>query len=219
MWHHVERSLQQQLIQSGGSDDNSASRATGSRVAVPKREDEDLLKPIIPDIIGQERPVKTERVTPRCSLQQPSLKKDTSNDGVATRSRVAAPKREEDEEEEECKPSVAQVDQERPSRLRTKRERSVSGGSSLTANSSDLDAGRVFCQSTPVPAGRRGAVSSPSTPITPRRATTATQSTFAYGIQPYKAVHDVAPKVSKARPCPRLTPYLLTDVSICIILL
>jgi hypothetical protein len=217
MWHHVERSLQQQLIQSRGSDDNSASPATGSRVAVPKRENEDLLKPIIPDIIGQERPVKTERVTPRCSLQQPSLKKDTSNDGVATRSRVAAPKREE-EEEEECKPSVAQADQERPPRLRTKRERSVSGGSSVTANSSDLDAGRVLFPSTPVPVGRGGAVSSPSSPITPRRAAKATQSTFSYGIQPYKAVHDVVPKVSKAGgPLPKV--YLLTDVSICIIFL
>ena len=208
MWHHVERSLQQQLIQSRGSDDNSSGPATGSRAAVPKREDEDLLKPIIPDIIGQERPTKTERVTPHCSLQQPSLKKDTSNDGVATRSRVAVPKREEEEKEKECKPGVAQADQGRPSRLRTKRERSVSGGSSVTANSSDLDAGRVF-PSTPVPVGRGGAVSSPSAPITPRRPATATRPTFAYGMQPYKAVHDVVPKVSKAGPLPKT--YLLID--------
>jgi hypothetical protein len=167
---------------------------------VPKREDEDL-KPIIPDV-GQERPVKTERATAR-SLQQPSLKKDTSNDGVATRSRVAAPKR---EEEEECKPTVADADQGRP--LRTKRERSASGASSATANSSNLDAGRVLRPSTSVPVGRGSAVSSP---INSRRAATATQSTFAYGIQPYKAVHDVVPKVSKASVCPR---FAFSDVSI-----
>jgi hypothetical protein len=191
MWLHVERTLQQQLIQSYGSDESAT---TGSRVVVPKREDEEL-KPIIPDV-GQERPVKlvkTERVTAR-SLQQPSLKKDTSNDGVAPKSGVAEPKR----EEEECKPSVADTDQERP--LKTKRERSASGASNTTANSSNLDAGRVLRPSTSVtvPVGRRSAVSLPSSPVTPRRATAATRSTFVYGIQPYKAVHDVVPKVSKA---------------------
>jgi hypothetical protein len=200
IWVHVEHSLQQQLIHSYGSDD---SVATGSRVAVPKREDEEELKPIIPDI-GQERPVKTEQVTTACSLQQhpPSLKKDTSNDGVATKSGVAAPKR----EEEECKPSVADTGhwQERP--LKTKRERSASGTSSTTANSSNLDAGRLLPASTsvPVPVGRGSAVSSPSSPVTPRRAAAAAQPTFVYGIQPYKSVHDVVPKVSKAGPpCPR----------------
>lgn len=194
IWLHVERSLQQQLIQSHGSDDSAA---TGSRVVVPKREDEEL-KPIIPDI-DQERPVKTEQVTARSLQQQPSLKKDTSNDGVATKSGVAAPKR----EEEECKPSVAVTDQGRP--LKTKRERSASGSSNATANSSNLDAGRVLRPSTSVtvPVGRRSAVSSPSSPVTPRRAATATRSTFVYGIQPYKAIHDVVPKVSKAGPCPR----------------
>jgi hypothetical protein len=189
IWLHVERSLQQQLIQSHGSDDGAA---TGSRVVVPKREDEEL-KPIIPDI-DQERPVKTEQVT-TSSLQQLPLKKDTSNDGVATKSGVAAPKR----EEEECKPSVAVTNQERP--LKTKRERSASGSSSATANFSNLDAGRVLRPSTSVTAtvGRGSAVS----PVTPRRAATATRSTFVYGIQPYKAVHNVVPKVSKAGPCPR----------------
>jgi hypothetical protein len=191
MWLHVERSLQQQLIPSYGSDDSVAS---GSRVAVPKREDEEL-KPIIPDI-GQERPVKTERVTTACPLQQPLLKKATSSDGIATKSGVAAPKR----EEEECKPSVANTDQ-----VKTKRERSASGASSTTANSSNLDAGSALRPSTSVtvPVGRGSAVSSPYFAVTPRRAGTATRSTFVYGIQPYKAVHDVAPKVSKAGPCPR----------------
>jgi hypothetical protein len=194
MWLHVERSLQQQLIQSYGSDDSVAS---GSRVVVPKREDEEL-KPIIPDK-GQERPVKTERVTTACPLQQPLLKKATSSDGVATKSGVAAPKR----EEEECKPNVANTDQERP--LRTKRERSASGASSTTANSSNLDAGSALRPSTSVtvPVGRGSAVFSPHFAVTPRRAGTATRSTFVYGIQPYKAVHDVVPKVSKAGPCPR----------------
>jgi hypothetical protein len=199
IWLHVERSLQQQLIQSHGSDDSAA---TGSRVVVPKREDEEL-KPIIPDV-DQERPVKTEQVTAR-SLQQPPLKKDTSNDGVATKSGVAAPKR----EEEECKPSVAVTDQGRP--LKTKRERSASGSSSATANSSNLDAGRVLRPSTSVtvPVGRGRAVS----PVTPRRAATATRSTFVYGIQPYKAVHDVVPKVSKAG---LFQGLLLIDISISI---
>ena len=185
IWVHVERSLQQQLIQNYGSDNS------GSRVVVPKREDEEL-KPIIPDI-GQERPVKTEQVTAR-SLQQPSLKKDTSKDGIATNSRVAAPKR----EEEECKPSVVDTDRERP--LKTKRERSASGASSTTANSSNLDAGRVLRPSTSVtvPVRRGSAVASPSSPITPRRAAAITRPTFVYGIQPYKTVHDVVPKVSKA---------------------
>jgi len=206
IWVHVERSLQQQLIHSYGSDD---SVATGSRVVVPKREDEEL-KPIIPDM-GQERPVKTERVTTAGSLQQqqhpPSLKKDTSNDGhgVATKSGVAAPKR----EEEECKPSVGDAGhwQERP--LKTKRERSASGASSTTANSSNLDAGRALPPSTsvPVPVGRGSAVSSPSSPVAPRRAAAAAAArpTFIYGIQPYKTVHDVVPKVSKG--------LLLTDIS------
>jgi hypothetical protein len=193
MWLHVERSLQQQqLIQNHGSD----SAATGSRaVVVPKREDEEL-KPIIPNI-AQERPVKTERVTTR-SLRQPSLKKDTSNDGVATKSGMAVPKR----EEKECKPSSADTNQGRP--LRTKnRERSASGASSTTANSSDLDADRVLRPSTsvpvPVPVGR-GNATPPSLAVTPRKTATgtATQSTFVYGIQPYKAVHDKVPKVSKA---------------------
>lgn len=173
MWLHVEHSLQQQLIQSNGSD-NSAT--TGSRILVPKREDEEELKPIIPDM-GQARPVKTEQVTAR-SLQQPSLKKDTSNDGVATRSRVAASKR----EEEECKPTVADTEQERP--LKTKRRSSASGAGSTPANSSNLDAGRVLRPST--------------------------QPTFVYGIQPYKAVHNV-PKVSKENLSQCL---LLTDTSI-----
>jgi hypothetical protein len=201
IWLHVERSLQQQLIQSYGSDDS------GSRVVVPKREDEEL-KPIIPDI-DQERPVKTEQVTTTCSLQQPPLKKDTSNDGVATKFGVAAPKR----EEEECKPSVAVTDQERP--LKTKRERSASGSSSATANSSNLDAGRVLRPSTSVtvPVGRGSAVFSPSSPVTPRRAATVTRPTFVYGIQPYKAVHDVIPKVSKAGLAQSL---LLTDSRISI---
>jgi hypothetical protein len=200
MWEHVERSLQQQLIQSYGSDDS------GSRVVVPKREDEEL-KPIIPDI-GQERLVKTEQVTAR-PLQQPSLKKDTSNDDIATNSGVPAPKR----EEEECKPSVVDTDQERP--LKTKRERSASGASSTTANSSNLDPGRVLRPSTSVtvPVGRGSALSSPSSPVTPRRAAAATRptSTFVYGIQPYKTVHDVVPKVSKAGLAQGL---LLTDNSI-----
>jgi len=189
IWLHVERSLQQQLIQNNGSDDSSAT--TESR-------DEEL-KPIIPDV-SKERPVKTERVT-TCSLQQPSLKKDTSNDGVATNSGVAAPKR----EEEECKPSVANTDQKRPLK-KIKRERSASGASSTTANTSKLDAGRVLRPSTSVtvPVGRASAVSSPSSPVTPRRAATATRSTFVYGIQPYRAVHDVVPQVRKAGgPCPR----------------
>lgn len=202
IWVHVERSLQQQLVHSYGSDD---SVATGSRVVVPKREDEEL-KPIILDRdIGQERPVKTERVTTACSLQPhpPSLKKDTSNDGVATKFRVAAPER----EEEECKPSVADSDhsgwQDRP--LKAKRERSASGASSTTANSSNLDAGRALAPSTSVsvPVGRSSAVSSPSSPVTPRRAVAAARPTFVYGIQPYKTVHDVVPKVSKAGSWPR----------------
>jgi len=199
IWLHVERSLQQQVIQSYGSDDSAA--ATGSRVVAPKREDEEELKPIIPDI-DQERPVKTKRVTAR-PLQKPPLKKDTSNDGVVAtvpKSGVAAPKR----EEEECKPSVADTVQGRPSKI--KRERSASGASSNTANSSNLDAGSVLRPPTSVtvPVGRGSAVS-PSSPITTRRAATAIQSTFVYGIQPYKVVHDVAPKVSKGRTCPRFT--------------
>ncbi len=188
IWLHVERSLQQQLNQSYGPDDNDSSAPTGPRVLVPKREDEEELKPIVADMV-QERPVKTERVTAR-SLQQPPLKKDTSNDGVATRSRVAAAKR----EEEESKPSVADMDQGR-SLMRTKRDSSASGA----ANSSNLDAGRVLRSSTLETVGRGTAVPSPSFPVTPRRAAPATQSTFVYGIQPYKAVHDV-----KVRPCARI---------------
>jgi hypothetical protein len=183
IWLHVERLLQQQLIHENA--------ANGPRVVVPKREhdEHEELKPIIPDI-DQERPAKTERVTPRLLQQPPPLKKDTSNDGVATTSGVAAPKK----EEEDCEPSVADTDQGRP--LKTKRERSASGASSGTANSSNLDAGRVLrpCASVPVPVARGSAVYSPSSPVTPRRTAT---STFVYGIQPYKAVHDVVPKVIK----------------------
>jgi hypothetical protein len=182
IWLHVERSLQQQPNQSYGSDEDD-SVPTGSRVLVPKREDEEELKPIIADMV-QERPVKTERVTAR-SLQQPPLKKDISNDGVAPRSPVAAPKR----EEEECKPIVADTDQ-----MRTKRGNSASGA----ANSSNLDAGRVLRSTTLETVGRGGAVPSPFFPITPRRAAT---STFAYGIQPFKAVHDVVPKVRALPNC------------------
>ncbi|KAF8491315.1 uracil-DNA glycosylase-like protein, partial [Russula emetica] len=42
-------------------------------------------------------------------------------------------------------------------------------------------------------------LSLPSSPVTPRRATAATRSTFVYGIQPYKAVHDVVPKNATVR--------------------
>lgn len=188
IWLHVERSLQQQLVQSDGSDDSAA---TGSRVVVPKKENEE--KPII----GQERPVKTEWATTR-SLQQPPppLKKDTSNDGVATKSEMMALKR----EAEEYKPRIVDTDQERPSK--TKRERSGSGASSTTANSSSLDAGRFLrpsnSTSVTMPDGSENAVASPSNPVAPRRAATASQSTFVYGIQPYKTVHDVVPEVSKA---------------------
>ena len=191
IWLHVERSLhQQQLNQSYGSDDDNGS---SSVVVVPKREE---LKPIIADKEGQERPVKTELVAVARSpplQQQPPPKKDTSNDGVATRSRVATLKR----EEEECKPSVADTDQGRS--MRTRRERPASGeGAShapTTANSSNLDAGRVTF-------GRGGSeLPSPSSPVTPRRVATTTQSTFVYGIQPYKAIHDVKVRV-----------LLLTDV-------
>ena len=195
IWLHVERSLQRQLVQSDGPDDSSA--ATGSRAVVPKRENEDL-KPII----HQERPVKTEQATAWS-------KKDTPNDGVATESGVAAPER----EAEEHKPSIADTDQEWP--LRTKRERSASGASSTTANSSSWDAGRVLphSNSTPVtmPVGRESAVASPSyPPITPRRTGTASHSTFVYGIQPYKTVHDVRKKkeVGLARSL-QLTDYYL----------
>jgi hypothetical protein len=187
IWVHVECSLQQQLIQSNGG------ATTGSRPLEPQREDEEELKPIILDM-GQERPVKTE---------QPPLKKDTSNDAVA---RVAAPKR----EEEECQPTVANTEQQSP--LTTKRRGSASGARSTTADSSNLDACRVLPSSTSVAVtvGRRNAASSQSSPVTPRRAATAAQSTFAYGIQPYKAVHDV-PNVSKAGLAQDLP---LTDISL-----
>lgn len=197
IWLHVERSFQQQLIQRNGSD---GSAATGSRVLEPKREVEEELKPIIPDM-GQERPVKTEQVTAR-SLQQPPLKKDTSNDRVATKSRVPATRR----EGEECKPSVADTEQER------KRRGFASGAGNATANSSNLDAGRVLRSSTSaaVTVGRRSEISSQSSPVTPRRVATTTQSTFVYGIQPYKAVHDV-PNVRKAGLAQGLP---LTDISL-----
>jgi hypothetical protein len=202
IWLHVERLLQQQLIHENA--------ANGPRVVVPKRElEHEELKPIIPDI-DQERPVKTERVTPRLLQQPPPLKKDTSNDGVATTSGVAVPKK----EEEDCEPSVAaDTEQGRPSK--TKRGRSASGASSTTANSSNLDAGRVLrpSASAPVPVARRSAVvSSPSSssPVTPRRTAT---STFVYGIQPYKAVHDVVPKViMRGWPCAQ--GFALTDCTI-----
>ena len=188
IWLHVERSLQQQLIQTNGSNDSAP---TGSRVLVPKREDEDELKPIISDM-RQERPVKTEQDTAR-SLQPPSLKKDTSNHGVATRSRrVVGLKR----EEEERKPSVANADQKKS--LKSKKGSSASGAGNTPANSSNLDADRVLRPSTSV----QRPVSSPSSAVTPR--------TFVYGIQPYKAVHDVIPEVSGARLALCL---FLTDIS------
>ena len=189
IWLHVERSLQQQqlMIQSDGDRSHDSTSATVG----PKREDEES-KPIMADT-NQERPVKTERGLGTRSLRRLLLKKDTSSDGVAATSEMALPNK---EEEEDLKPSVTvlvHTDHD------TKRERSASGASSSTADSSGSDAGPILRPSTEVTAlvGHGSALSSPSSPISPRRTATVTQSTFAYGMQPYKAVHDVVPKVSK----------------------
>ncbi|KAN0116438.1 DNA glycosylase [Russula decolorans] len=122
------------------------------------------------------------------SLQQQLIHSYGSDDSVATGSRVAVPKR---EDEEELKPIIPDIGQERP----------VKTEQVTTACSSNLDAGRLLPASTsvPVPVGRGSAVSSPSSPVTPRRAAAAAQPTFVYGIQPYKSVHDVVPKNATVR--------------------
>jgi hypothetical protein len=185
IWLHVERSLQQQqlTIQSDGDGSHDSSAAE-----VLKREDEEFKKPIMADT-DQERPVKTERGLGARSLRRALLKKDTSSDGVAATSEMALPNK---EEEDLKPPSVVLVHTDND----TKRERSASG-----ASSSGSDAGRILRPSTEVTAlvGYGSALSSPSSsPVSPRRTATVTQSTFAYGMQPYKAVHDVLPEVSKA---------------------
>jgi len=187
IWLHVERSLQQQLILSDGP---GGSAAIESGVVVPKREDEER-KPNIVDA-DQERPVKTERELTAGVLPQPLLKKDTSSDDAAVKSGVVVPKK----EEEDSEPSM-DTDQPKKRPIKTKRERVASRASSTTADSSGLDTGRVLRPSTSAmaPVGHGSAVPSPP-PVTPRRAGTAAQTTFAYGIQPYKAVHDVIPKAS-----------------------
>ena len=125
-------------------------------------------------------------------------KNDGSDDGIVTGSgAVVVPKR----EEEESPPMMIKADPDTPTKTKwpaVKAEEGVAtfgASTSTTADSSSLDTGRALRSSSTVTmtVGRGS--------VTPARATpkkAAARPVFAYGLQPYKAVHEVIPKVRTA---------------------
>jgi hypothetical protein len=114
---------------------------------------------------------------------------DDDGGGIATGSgQVVVPKR----EEEECPPIKADSDPKWPVKVE---EGVATFGASTSAAAASLDTGRALrsSRSVTMTVGRGSVAPSPATP---KKA--AARPVFAYGIQPYKAVHGVIPKVREA---------------------
>ncbi|KAH9988169.1 hypothetical protein BJV77DRAFT_1023244 [Russula vinacea] len=126
-------------------------------------------------------------------------KNDGSDDGIVTGSgAVVVPKR----EEEESPPMMIKADPDTPTKTKwpaVKAEEGVAtfgASTSTAADSSSLDTGRALRSSSTVTMTvGRGSVAPAR--ATPKKA--AARPVFAYGLQPYKAVHEVIPKVATVR--------------------
>ena len=132
-------------------------------------------------------------------------------DGIATESVVVVAVKREEEEAEACQPISADAGLVRSVKAEEE-EVAVFGVTGIATDSSSLDADHVLpSASAPV---RRGSAASLPSLASPKKA--AARSEFAYGIQPYRAIHDVkvrervrargfilTAQLSRPRPCAR----------------